>query len=203
MTSRNTQKQAVSFTKQAAHCYVANLAVTLASADVANDIKLMGSRLDNPSPTAPPADAQPSGVMAAGRQFINSWTTSDNSATFSCNQKGPSDDPDKDSILSPVTKYLSEHCLLHTPNGKLPCFTEVVSVRDDLFCAHQNIYDGGAWNDHAMVKWHKVKALIPALLHTFINLCGLPKGKSICICSTGQTNIKTRIACAGSFVSPR
>ena len=64
MTSRNTQKQAVSFTKQAAHRYVENLVVTLASADVANDVELMGSWLDTPSPTAAPADAQPSGVMA-------------------------------------------------------------------------------------------------------------------------------------------
>ena len=91
MTSRNTQKRAVSFTNQAAHCYVENLAVTLASADVANDFKLMRSRLDTPSPTAAPTDAQPSGVMA-GRQFTISWTTGDNSATFSWNRKGPSDD---------------------------------------------------------------------------------------------------------------
>ena len=89
ITSWNTQNRADSFTKQTAYHYVENLAVTLASADVTNDVKLMGSRLDTPSPTAVPADAQPSGVMA-GRQFIISWTTGDNSATFSWNRKGPS-----------------------------------------------------------------------------------------------------------------
>ena len=149
MTSRNTQKRAVSFTKQAAHRYVENLAVTLASADVANDVKLMGSRLDTPSPTAAPVDAQPSGVMA-GRQFTISWTTGEDSATFSWNRKGPSDDPDKDRLPSPVTEYLSEHCLPHMPNGKLPCFTEFVSVRDDLYCAIQTYMTVG----HGMItRW--------------------------------------------------
>jgi hypothetical protein len=201
MTSRNTQKRAVSFTKQAAHRYVENLAVTLASADVANDVKLMGSRLDTPSPTAAPVDAQPSGVMA-GRQFTISWTTGEDSATFSWNRKGPSDDPDKDRLPSPVTEYLSEHCLPHMPNGKLPCFTEFVSVRDDLYRAHPNIYDGGAWNDHAMVKWHKVKALLPAFIHTFVDLRGLPKGKSISVRSTGQTNIKAGLYALVHSFSP-
>jgi len=103
MTSRNTQKRALSFTRQAAHCYVENLAVTLASADAANNIESMGSRLD--------------------------------------------------------THHRQQQHL--TP-----------------------------WNDHAMVKWHKVKALLPAFIQAFINLHGLPKGKSICVHSTGQTNIK-------------
>jgi hypothetical protein len=103
MTSRHTQKRAVSFTKQATHCFVENLAVTLASADAANNIESMGSRLD--------------------------------------------------------THHRQQQHL--TP-----------------------------WNDHAMVKWHKVKALLPALINAFTNLQGLQKGKSICICSTGQTTIK-------------
>ncbi|KAI2511185.1 hypothetical protein MHU86_3150 [Fragilaria crotonensis] len=44
MTSRNTQKRAISFTKQAAHRYVENIVVSLASADVVNDCKLKGHR---------------------------------------------------------------------------------------------------------------------------------------------------------------
>ncbi len=40
VTSGNTQKRAVLFTKQAAHRYIKNLVVSLASADVKNDIKL-------------------------------------------------------------------------------------------------------------------------------------------------------------------
>jgi hypothetical protein len=200
MTSRNTQKWAVSFTKQAAHRYVENLAVAVASTDEANDIELMGSRLDTPSPTAAPADAQPSSIMA-GRQFTISWI-GDNSATFSWNRKGPSDDPDKDRLPSPMTEYLSEHCLPHMPNGELPCFTDFVSVRDDLYHALPNMYDGWEWNDHAMVKWHKVKALLPAFIHAFINLHGLPKEKSICIHSTGQTNIKAGLHALVHLFSP-
>jgi hypothetical protein len=138
----------------------------------------------------------------AGRQFTISWTTGDNSATFRWNRKGPSDDPDKDRLPSLVTEYPSEHCLPHMPNGKLPCFAEFVSVRDDLYCAHPNIQDGGAWNDNAMVKWHKVKALLPAFIHTFVDLRGLPKGKSICIRSTGQTNIKAGLYALVHSFSP-
>ncbi|KAI2491070.1 hypothetical protein MHU86_23514 [Fragilaria crotonensis] len=41
VTSRNTQKRAVSFTKQAAHRYVENLVVSLASADMDTDKKAM------------------------------------------------------------------------------------------------------------------------------------------------------------------
>ena len=54
ITSRNTEKQAVSFTKQAAHCYVENLVVSLASADMVNDIKLKegGSTVTQTPPTA-------------------------------------------------------------------------------------------------------------------------------------------------------
>jgi hypothetical protein len=201
MTSRNTQKRAVSFTKQAAHRYVENLAVTLASADVANDVKLTGSGLDTPSPTAAPADAQPSGVTA-GRQFTISWKAGADSVTFSWNRKGLSNDPDKDRLPSPVTECLSEHCLPHMPNGKLPCLTEFVSVRNDLYHAHPKIYNGRAWNDHALVKWHKVKALLPAFIHAFVNLRGLPKGKSISIRSTGQTNIKAGLYALVHSLSP-
>jgi hypothetical protein len=39
VTSQNTQKRALSFTKQAAHRYIENLVVSLASADVKNYIK--------------------------------------------------------------------------------------------------------------------------------------------------------------------
>jgi hypothetical protein len=175
--------------------------VTLASADVANDIKLMGSRLDSSLPTKAAPDAQPSGIMA-GRQLTISWNTGDNSTTFSWNRKGPSNDPDKDRLPSPVTEYLSEHCLPHVPNGKLLCFTEIVSVRDDLYPTHPNIYNGGPWNDHAMVKWHKVKALLPAFIHTFIDLRGFKKGKVHLHLFSRADKHESRIVCADSFVSP-
>ncbi|KAI2494827.1 hypothetical protein MHU86_19722 [Fragilaria crotonensis] len=38
-TSRNTQKRAISFTKQAANRYTENLVISLASTDVENDVK--------------------------------------------------------------------------------------------------------------------------------------------------------------------
>jgi hypothetical protein len=98
--------------------------------------------------------------------------------------------------------YLSEHCLPHVPNGNLPCFTEIVSVRDDMYPTHPNIYNGGPWNDHTMVKWHKVKALLPTFIHTFIDMRGFPKGKSICICSTGQTNMKAGLYALVLLFSP-
>lgn len=63
-------------------------------------------------------------------------------------------------------------------------------MNNDRYRAHPSIYNSGPWNDHAMVKWQKKKALLPAFIHTFVDLRGLPKGKSICIRSTGQTNIK-------------
>jgi hypothetical protein len=45
-------------------------------------------------------------------------------------------------------------------------------------------------NDHAMMKLFKYEAHLPAFIHTFVDLRGLPKGGSICILSTGQKDIK-------------
>jgi hypothetical protein len=41
-----------------------------------------------------------------------------------------------------------------------------------------------------MVKWFKYDTHLPAFIHTFVNLRGLPKGKSIHILSTRQKDIK-------------
>jgi hypothetical protein len=41
-----------------------------------------------------------------------------------------------------------------------------------------------------MVKWFQYEAHLPAFIHTFVDLRGLPKGKSIRILSTGQKDIK-------------
>jgi hypothetical protein len=86
ITSRNTQKQAVLFPKQAAHCYVVNLVVSLASSDVVNDIKLKedGRTVIQTPPTAA------SNTLLAGdkegtmsdRKFTLSWFHGDESATF-------------------------------------------------------------------------------------------------------------------------
>jgi hypothetical protein len=201
VTSRNTQKRAVSFTKQAANRYVENLVVSLASADLTNDIKLSGrSKSNTITPTAG-RDIPPSGTLA-GRQFTISWTTGDSSAIFNWNRKGFSDDPEKDRLPSQITEYLAEHCLPHMPNGKLQCFTEFISVNDDRYRAHPSIYDGRPWNDHAMVKWHGVNTLLPAFIHTFVDLRVLPKGRSIHIRSTGQTQIRAGLYALVHSFSP-
>jgi hypothetical protein len=193
ITSRNTQKRAVSFTKQAAHRYVENLVVSLASADVVNDIKLKeGGRTDTQTPPTAASHTllagDKEGTMS-GRKFTLSWFHGDESATFEWNRKGPSDDPEKSRLSHEVTKYLANYCLPHMANGRLPCFTEFVTINNDLFRAHP-CYDGKPWNDHAMVKWFKYEAHLPAFIHTFVDLRGLQKGESICILSTGQKDIK-------------
>ena len=191
ITSRNTQKRAISFTKQAAHRYVENLVVSLASADVVNDIKLKLSRSVTRSPKTATSNellANTDGKMS-GRKFTLSWFNGDESATFEWYRKGPSDVPEKSRLSPIVTEFLANYCLPHMPNGRLPCFTEFVSVNNDKFRAHP-CYDGKPWNDHAMVKWSEYEAHFPALIHTFVDLCGLPKGKSICIHSSRQKNIK-------------
>ena len=125
----------------------------------------------------------------SGRKFTLSWFHGDESATFEWNRKGPSDDPEKSRLSHEVTKYLANYCLPHMANGRLPCFTEFVTINNDLFRAHP-CYDGKPWNDHAMVKWFKYEAHLPAFIHTFVDLRGLQKGESICILSTGQKDIK-------------
>jgi hypothetical protein len=192
MTSRNTQKRAISFTKQAAHRYVENIVVSLASADVVNDRKLKGHRSirTHSMPMAAPniSEAGATGKMS-GRKFTLSWFNGDESATFEWYRKGPSDDPEKSHLSHVVTEYLANFCLPHMPDSRLPCFTEFITINNDLFRAHP-CYDGRQWNDHAMVKWFKLDAHLPALIHTFVDLRGLPKGKSISIRSTGQKEIR-------------
>ena len=183
ITARNTQKRAVSFTKQAANRYVENLAVSLASADVINAIKLKGG---SPTTGLPPI---PTEGRIGGRKFTLSWSYGDECATFEWDRKGPSDDPEKARLSDQVSEYLVMYCLPHMPNGRLPCFTEFISVNDDTYRAHPS-YDGRPWNDHAMVKWFQLEAHLPAFIHTFLDLRGLPNGKPICIRSTGQDNIK-------------
>ena len=53
ITSRNTQKRAISFTKQAAHRYVENLVVSLASTEVKNNIKMKETSAGLVTTTAP------------------------------------------------------------------------------------------------------------------------------------------------------
>ena len=192
ITSRNTQKRAISFTKQAAHRYVENIVVSLASADVVNDVKLKGGRsMTRPTLTAAPniTEAGMTGKMS-GRRFTLSWFPGDESATFEWYRKGPSDDPEKSHLSNTITENLASYCLPHMPDGQLPCFTEFVTVNNDRFRAHP-CYDGRPWNDHTMVKWFKLEVHLPAFIHTFVHLRGLPKGRSIRKRPTGQKDINT------------
>ena len=75
LTSRNTQKRAVSFTKQAAHRYVENLVVSLASADVYNDMKCQSDS------GAAQFDSMPAlSGRKAGRHFDLTWPAGDECA---------------------------------------------------------------------------------------------------------------------------
>ncbi len=71
ITSRNTEKQLVSFTKQAAYCFVENLVVSIASADMVNAIKLKegGRTVTQTPPTAAsnPMFAGNEGGIISGR----------------------------------------------------------------------------------------------------------------------------------------
>ena len=202
LTSRKTQKRAVSFTKQAANRYVENLVVSLASADVTNDQSMMGSRSGTHYRiTTAATDIPPPGLMA-GRRFTISWNTGDDSARFHWNHKGPQDNPEKDCHPPRITEYLAEHCLPLMPEGKLPCFTEFISVKNDRYRAHPSIYDGKPWNDKAMVKWENLREPLPAFIHTFVDLRGLPEGTSINIRSTGQMNIKAGLYAVIHSFSP-
>ena len=155
---------------------------------------MMGGRFDTRSSITAATDIPPPGLMA-GRQFTISWNTGDDSARFKWNHKGPQDNPEKDHLPSRITEYLAEHCLPQMPNGKLPCFTEFISVNNDRYRAHPSIlYNGRPWNDKAMVKWENIDEPLPAFIHTFVDLRGLPEGASLHVRSTGQTNIK-----AGSY----
>ncbi len=188
MTSRNTQKRAVSFTRQAAHRYVENLVVSLASADMSHNYSL---GLQKPSPGLVATSETPTCGRLAGRQFNITWPVGDDEASFNWHRKGPTDDAAKDHLPLHITQHLADHCLPHTTDGKLLCATEFISKKGHRYRAHPNIYDGKPWNDHAMVKWLGFVDPIPALIHTFVDLRDLPVGtKEINIPLSDQTPIK-------------
>ena len=192
VTSRNTQKRAVSFTKQAGHRYIENLVVSLASADMSRDTlrkySAAGQRI--PSPDLNATSETLTRGRLAGRQFNITWPIGNDDASFNWHRKGPSDDAGKDRLPLHITQHLAEHCLPHTHNGKLLCATEFISRKRHGYRAHPNIYDGTSWNDHAMVKWHDFVDPIPALIHAFVDLRDLPVGTKISIPDTDQIPIE-------------
>ena len=200
ITSRNTQKRAVSFTKQAAHCYVENLVVSLASADVKNDIQSKGSGPGNGPLTAAQLDTPLSG-RKSGRKFELTWSVGNEGATFIWNRPRPSDNLEMAHLSPRVSKFLSEKCMPKMPLGKLPCFTSFIDANGDRYRAHP-CYDGKVWNDHALINWEKYPLPYPAFIHTFVNLHGLPEGELIDIESAGQRNIKAGLYAVSHSFSP-
>ena len=186
-TSRNTQKRAHSFTKQAAHRYVENLAISLASTDVEND-----SGAGKPN--------IPSKHGKGGRNFNLSWKTGDDFP--SCHWTHPciSDTSETAAHLSPlVMDFLSRHCLPKMKHHVLPCFTLFTDEDGNKYRAHP-CYLGKAWNDCAAVKWAGYRHDHPAFIHTFVDLRGLPEGERIKIKGNGQNNLEAGLyAVAHSF----
>ncbi len=200
ITSRSTQKRAFSFTKQAAHRYVENLVVSLASADVKNDIQSKGSGPGNGPLTATQLDTPLSG-RKSGHNFELTWSVGNEGATFIWNRPRPSDNLEMAHLSPRVSKFLSEKCMPKMPLGKLPCFTSFIDANGDRYRAHP-CYDGKVWNDHALINWEKYPLPYPAFIHTFVNLHGLPEGELIDIESAGQRNIKAGLYAVSHSFSP-
>ena len=179
ITSRNTQKRATSFTKQAAHRYIENLAITLASSDFTNDLAAVSCGKSTPQAIDSP--------LLAGRGFSISIDSRDNTPQFAWNRKGPSDNPEKDHLSAESMRYITQNCVHHMPRSSVPCFTELVSEKGHRYRAHPNIYDGRPWNDHVMVKWGGHPHPLPAFIHAFLDLRQLPIGVSIRLPESGQT----------------
>ena len=188
ITSHNTQKRAISFTKPAAHRYVENLVVSLASADVKNEIKIKGTSAGFGTATAPALET-PLSEGKSGRDFYLSWAPGNESATFKWLRPRSSDDPEMAHPSCRVTKFLADYCMPWTRNGKVPCFTSFTDANGERYRAHPS-YDGKVWNDYAMVKWEGFSDPFPASIHTFVDLRDLPKGRVMKIVANGQGKIE-------------
>ena len=181
LTSRNTQKRAKTFTRQAAERYVENLAISSAWHDMERDVC---SEINGRPPQEEQGDTESSTL--AGRRFTISWSAGDMSPVLSWNRKYAKDNPRGDTLLPSAMQYLAQYCLPHIVDGKLQCHTEFLCSAGQKYRAHPNIYDGKAWHDHAMVTWRGYKYPLPALIHTFVDLRSLPPRARITLQEMGQ-----------------
>ena len=169
-TARKTQRRTSSFTKQAAHRYVENLVISLASSDMARDkVKTCTTR--------PTAMACPLGVGSlTGRCFFITSAGDDNASVpiFRWDRKMKNDDITKDFLEPNVMAHLTKNLVPRMPNRKLKCCTEFKSADGDSYRAHPNIYNGCPWHDKAMVKWDRITHPLPAFIHTFLDLRDVP-----------------------------
>jgi hypothetical protein len=166
-TARKTQRRTSSFTKQAAHRYVENLVISLASSDMVSD------HVKKQIPTA--TVCTPGALSLQGRGFFITSSPDDASVPiFRWDRKMKNDDITKDFLEPFVMAHLTQNLVPRMPNRKLKCSTEFKSAKGDLYRAHPNIYDGRPWNDKAMVDWRKITHPLPAFIHTFIDLRDVP-----------------------------
>ncbi len=119
ITSWNTQKPAVLFTKQAAQRCTENLVVSLASANVKNNIKSKDRVLGTCSPVTAPLKTQATGGKS-GRHFYLTWARGDEFTVFKWTRTRPCHDLDMAHLPREVTKFLACYCMPHMPNGKAP-----------------------------------------------------------------------------------
>jgi hypothetical protein len=94
LTSRNTQKRAKTFTRQAAERYVENLAISSAWHDMERDVC---SEINGRPPQEEQGDTESSTL--AGRRFTISWSAGDMSPVLSWNRKYAKDNPRGDTLL--------------------------------------------------------------------------------------------------------
>ena len=192
-TSRNTQKRAISFTKQAAHRYVENLVVSLASADVKNDAKHSADVAVGEEHNVPLAEGK------GGRDFNLTWKAGDAFPTCHWSNQYPDDDVDVAHLSPRVMDFLSHHCLPKMQRHSLPCFTMFTDSRGNKYRAHP-CFQGKRWNDCATVKWEGYPRDYPAFIHTFVDLRGLPEGECVNVRANGQSNLEAGLyAVAHSF----
>jgi hypothetical protein len=185
ITTRNSQKRAVSFTKQAAHRYVENLAVSLAWADVESDKRQCHTNIREDEPERGSSNHQ----FNPGREFHLAWKTGDEfpSCCWTHVRSGTNAEPVVK--LPPlVSKFLGNFCLPRMPDQSLRCFTSYTDEWGNMYRAHP-CYDGKPWNDCAMINWKGEKHDLPAFIHTFVDLRQLPSAIRR-IEANGQTSVQ-------------
>lgn len=181
ITSRNTQKRAISFTKQAATRYVENLAISLASADM-KTIPTISAVQDMV------VDTEPTGSKSGRHYRLLYSDTGSEHAEFKWQRPRSTDNTELARLPMAVTKFLVDACKNKMPHGFIPGFTSFVDIHGNRYRAHP-CYDGKAWNDYAMVEWEGSDEPEPVFIHTFVDLRCLAEGKTIDITSNGQVGM--------------
>jgi hypothetical protein len=148
VTSRNTQKRAISFTKQAAHQYLENLVV--ASMDVDADNKCDAHSKAAGQPDILRADGK------GGRHFNLSWKTGNELPACCWTHPSSNDNPETAHLSTRVMDVLSHNCLPRMQRRQLPCFTMFTDGKGNKYRAHP-CYDGKAWNKKIAHRVHSLQ----------------------------------------------